>query len=51
MIKEGVESEAKTIVGQWGLSNETKGFVENLKTVIQQNDVLIRDARIQLENS
>lgn len=49
-IDEATETQVKAIVGEWGHSNCTTRFVENLKIVIQQNEVLREDAQIRIDS-
>lgn len=50
-IKESIESQVKIVVGEWGESDATKKFVENLKGMIQENDTLHQEAQVKLDNS
>jgi len=50
-IKESIEAQVKVVVAEWGGSNDTKKFLENLRSVVHDNDVLIQDAQVKLDNS
>ncbi|KAF9782398.1 hypothetical protein BJ322DRAFT_218546 [Thelephora terrestris] len=50
-IRDSIEAQVKVVVAEWGESEDTKGFVANLKGVVQENDMLCRDAKIKLDNS
>lgn len=41
----------KIEVGEWGQSLATKKLVENLRGMVQENDILHKEARIKLGNS
>lgn len=50
-IRDSIEAQVKVVVAEWGESEDTKGFVANLRSVVQENDMLCRDAKIKLDNS
>jgi len=50
-IMESVEVQVKVEVDEWGRTVTTKKFIENLKNMTEENDVLLREARVRLDNS
>ena len=49
-IAESVKAQVNMDVEDWGKSVETKKFVENLKRMMQENNVLHREAQVKLHN-
>lgn len=49
--RESIEAQVAIAVEEWGSSEETKKFVNDLKNVVRENDALCRDARVKLDNS
>ena len=43
--------QVQLVVGEWGVSNGAKRFVDDLKALAQDNHLLCRDAQIRLDNS
>jgi len=50
-IMESVQAQVKIEVGEWGQSNAAKKFIENLKNMAEENDVLFQEAQVKLDNS
>ena len=50
-IMESVQAQVKIEVAEWGQSATTKKFIENLKAMTEENDVLFQEARVKLDNS
>lgn len=48
---ESVQAQVKIEVGEWGQSPATKKFIENLKNMTEENDVLFQEAQVKLDNS
>jgi len=50
-IRESIEAQVKAVVADWGRSDDTKKFVQNLKSMAQEDDKLCREAQVKLDNS
>jgi len=50
-IRESIEAQVKAVVADWGRSEDTKKFVQNLKGMAQEDDKLCREAQVKLDNS
>ena len=50
-IKGSIEEHVRTAVREWGVLEDTKKFVDSLKSLTQQNDVLCQQAQINFNNS
>jgi len=50
-ITESVQAQVKIEVGEWGRSAAAKKFIQDLRTMTEENDVLFQEAQVKLDNS
>jgi len=50
-ITESIQAQVKIEVGEWGQSAATRRFTDYLKNMVEENEVLHKEAQIKLDNS
>ena len=48
---DSVQAQVKIEVGEWGQSAATRKFIDSLKNMTEENDVLFQEAQVKLDNS